>query len=77
MKVKTLQKIWIYFVLLNIIVLLNFCKLYFDKLTLAYKQMDLAWNMILKIKPIKLLFLFTIFNITRILWSASNSSLGD
>lgn len=31
MKVKTLQKIWIYFVLLN------FCILYFDKLTLAYK----------------------------------------
>lgn len=61
MKVKTLQKIWIYFVLLNIIVLLNFCKLYFDKLTLAYKQMDLGWNMNIKNKTYKITFF--IYNI--------------
>lgn len=55
MKVKTLQKIWIYFVLLNI------CILYFDKLTLAYKQIYLGWNMNIKNKTYKITFF--IYNI--------------
>lgn len=47
MKVKTLQKFGFI--------------LYLDKLTLAYKQMDLGWNMNIKNKTYKITFF--IYNI--------------